>query len=235
MLGARPKAHQYRQMYEKAFAVFTQDVFFRPMVPNNADLLLSGNAKPDDAGPFSTEASMQHLSCFAGGMVSLTAQIFSRPSDLAIGRRPVDGCIWTYTAMPSGIMPESFFAVRCPDPHDCTWDQAAWDAINVREGSPNGVNVWDNRYLLRPETIESVFIYYRITGDTAYQDAAWRLFETIERHTRTPIAHAALENLTQTTPDKVDRMESFWLAETLKYFYLIFEEPGVVSLDEYIL
>jgi mannosyl-oligosaccharide alpha-1,2-mannosidase len=34
---------------------------------------------------------------------------------------------------------------------------------------------------------------------------------------------------------QVDKMESFWLAETLKYFYLIFAEPGVVSLDDYVL
>jgi len=30
-------------------------------------------------------------------------------------------------------------------------------------------------------------------------------------------------------------MESFWLAETLKYFYLLFSEPNLVSLDDYVL
>lgn len=30
-------------------------------------------------------------------------------------------------------------------------------------------------------------------------------------------------------------MESFWTAETLKYYYLIFAEPDLVSLDEYVL
>jgi mannosyl-oligosaccharide alpha-1,2-mannosidase len=34
---------------------------------------------------------------------------------------------------------------------------------------------------------------------------------------------------------KMDSMESFWLAETLKYFYLVFEEWDVVSLDEFVL
>ena len=33
---------------------------------------------------------------------------------------------------------------------------------------------------------------------------------------------------------RVDRMESFWMAETLKYFYLTFAEPDVVSLDEFV-
>jgi mannosyl-oligosaccharide alpha-1,2-mannosidase len=30
-------------------------------------------------------------------------------------------------------------------------------------------------------------------------------------------------------------MESFWLAETLKYFYLLFSDPGLISLDDYVL
>jgi mannosyl-oligosaccharide alpha-1,2-mannosidase len=31
-----------------------------------------------------------------------------------------------------------------------------------------------------------------------------------------------------------DSMESFWMAETLKYFYLIFSEPDVLSLDDWV-
>lgn len=30
-------------------------------------------------------------------------------------------------------------------------------------------------------------------------------------------------------------LQSFWTAETLKYFYLIFSPPDVISLDEYVL
>ena len=30
-------------------------------------------------------------------------------------------------------------------------------------------------------------------------------------------------------------MESFWLAETLKYFYLLYSTPDVISLDEWVL
>jgi hypothetical protein len=28
--------------------------------------------------------------------------------------------------------------------------------------------------------------------------------------------------------------DSFWLAETLKYFYLLYSEPSLVSLDEWV-
>lgn len=61
------------------------------------------------------------------------------------------------------------------------------------------------------------------------------MFNSIVQHTLTDIAHAALDDCTVSNPPKADRMESFWPAETLKYFYLIFSEPSVISLDEYVL
>jgi mannosyl-oligosaccharide alpha-1,2-mannosidase len=76
---------------------------------------------------------------------------------------------------------------------------------------------------------------YRITGETAYQDTAWKMFEAIQKHTRTEIANAAIDDVTSSTPPKSDRMESFWTAETLKYFYLVFSDPSLVSLDRYVL
>jgi mannosyl-oligosaccharide alpha-1,2-mannosidase len=51
----------------------------------------------------------------------------------------------------------------------------------------------------------------------------------------TDIAYAGLDDYTLPNPPKADRMESFWLAETLKYFYLVFSGPDVVSLDEFVL
>ena len=29
-------------------------------------------------------------------------------------------------------------------------------------------------------------------------------------------------------------MESFWMGETLKYFYLIFSDPSLISLDDFV-
>jgi len=61
------------------------------------------------------------------------------------------------------------------------------------------------------------------------------MFNTIIENTKTEIAHASLDDCTVPNPPKANRMESFWLAETLKYFYLLFSEPDVVSLDDYVL
>lgn len=82
---------------------------------------------------------------------------------------------------------------------------------------------------------------YRITGDTTWQEKGWRMFEAVIRATSTTAGHSAFRDVTSTestiseTADLEDSMESFWLAETLKYFYLLFATPDVVSLDEWVL
>ena len=80
-----------------------------------------------------------------------------------------------------------------------------------------------------------MFYLYRITGERALLDKAWNMFTHIQRISHTPIANAAVDDITVFEPPKSDRMESFWLAETLKYFFLIFSDPDVVSLDDYVL
>jgi mannosyl-oligosaccharide alpha-1,2-mannosidase len=76
---------------------------------------------------------------------------------------------------------------------------------------------------------------YRLTADPNLPDRAWKMFNSIVSITKTSIAHAALDDCTSNPPLVQDRMESFWLAETLKYFYLIFSEPNLISLDDYVL
>lgn len=87
----------------------------------------------------------------------------------------------------------------------------------------------------RPEAIESIFILYRITGEIELRNIAWRMFQSIDKATRTDIAHAAIADVRDNPPKKADRMESFWLAETLKYLYLIYSEWNVINLDEWVL
>jgi mannosyl-oligosaccharide alpha-1,2-mannosidase len=89
-----------------------------------------------------------------------------------------------------------------------------------------------------PEAIESIFILYRITGDEKLLDHAWRMFKSIENSTRTKIASSGIWDVRVDHAGSIshtDSMESFWLAETLKYFYLIFSDPNEVSLDDYVL
>lgn len=61
------------------------------------------------------------------------------------------------------------------------------------------------------------------------------MFEAIQKATHSDFGASAIMDVTSETPVAVDEMESFWLAETLKYFYLLFSDPSWISLDDYVL
>ena len=242
-------SNQYRDLYAKSVAAMKKHIFYRPQTKAELDILIPGDlnaAGKSSSGKLETEPRAQHLGCFAGGMVGLASRAFSLPDDLDIARKLVEGCLWAYEDSPSGIMPEVFHTMKCPAQGACKWDEEKWlaamaDDVNKRYAksrfAPGMTRVDDKRYILRPEAIESVFILYRLTGDRALMDRAWSMFEAIVRYTKTNVAHAALKDVTAEDPRKtqMDSMESFFLAETLKYFYLIFDSPSEVSLDEWVL
>ncbi|ROV96866.1 hypothetical protein VPNG_09260 [Cytospora leucostoma] len=228
----------YEQMYRKAMDVVINHILFRPMLPDNEDILFPGNAfvGPEGITNIDHIPEGQHLSCFVGGMFLLGGKTFGIEPHIRIGERVTRGCTWGYEAFPTGLMPEIFALIPCPSLAGCEWDAERW----AKEGDQNlkkgFLHARDPRYILRPEAIESVFIQYRVTGDERLRDIAWTMFESIVNATKTPIAHSAIADVTaKGETEKLDSMESFWLAETLKYFYLIFSPPDVVSLDEYVL
>ena len=242
----------YADMYLSFIEAAKKHIFFRALNPPSVPILVPGSAITHGY-TVSLDTTAQHLGCFLGGMVGIGAKTFSRPQDVETAAQLTDGCVWGYEAMPSGIMPEIIHTVACDvktNP-ECTWSDEAWheavldsvnrpantsaeEIISARYLTPGIVQIADGRYILRPEAIESVFIMYRITGDRRWQDKAWRMFQAIEKATRTDIAYAALENVAFEKPEKRDSMESFWTAETLKYFYLTFAEDSLVSLDEWV-
>ena len=104
------------------------------------------------------------------------------------------------------------------------------------ERLPPGYTVIDSPvYKLRPEAIESVFIMYRITGSDIWREKGWKMFTAVERATRTRSGHAVIKDVTSSLGKLEDAMESFWLAETLKYYYLLFSEESLYCLDDWVL
>jgi mannosidase alpha-like ER degradation enhancer 2 len=87
-------------------------------------------------------------------------------------------------------------------------------------------------YHLRPEALESAYYLYRLTGDEKYREMGRAMFESIVEHTRTEFGFAMLNDVV--TKEKSDRMESFFLAETLKYAYLLFAPPETLGFDDVI-
>ena len=75
-------------------------------------------------------------------------------------------------------------------------------------------------YPLRPEIMESAYILHRRTKDPRYLEMGRTFFRGLVAHCRTDAGYTTLRNVE--TKEKGDLMHSFFLAETLKYLWLLF-------------
>ena len=92
----------------------------------------------------------------------------------------------------------------------------------------------DTHNLLRPETVESLFYYYRLSGDKKYRNWGWQMFESFEKYTRLEEGYTAINNVKNPKePGYRNDMPTFFFAETLKYFYLLFSDDAeLLPLDK---
>ena len=164
-------------------------------------------------------------------------------------------CVSMYARVPAGLAPEI----------------AYFPASGLRAGGAGRERVHafgdllvkrkDAHNLLRPETVESLFVLWRVTRAEEWRDAGWEMWRAWERHARVDTGgYAGVDSvvdpewnaessvdvdgddatrrrrrartLTRRELNRVDKMESFWLSETLKYLFLLFtDDPTVVPLE----
>lgn len=98
-----------------------------------------------------------------------------------------------------------------------------WDVIQRSPVLP--------RYPLRPELMESTYMLYTATKDDYYINAGAQIMADIDKFCRTNCGYATLADIA--TKTKEDRMESFFLAETLKYAYLLFDKNNFIHDIKY--
>lgn len=89
------------------------------------------------------------------------------------------------------------------------------------------------KYSLRPETVESLFFMWRLTRDETWRERGWKIFVALQQQCRTASGYAALKDVRRRRSHE-DSMPSFWMAETLKYLYLLFSEDDVLPLDQWV-
>ena len=118
-------------------------------------------------------------------------------------------CYQMYAKMPTGISPE---------------------VVLFQSGSDLDAKYDARHYLLRPEAVESFFVLYHLTGDPIYREWGWEVFQAIERYCKTEIGYGKLSDVKNTSRKADDSMESFFLAETLKYLYLLFDPDTPIDL-----
>lgn len=112
---------------------------------------------------------MGHLACFMGGNIILGGRYLEREDFVQFGLDVTDTCHETYVKSKSKIGPEHFSFY--PYGHASTFEpqhEGHWEQVRK-----SGFWVTDARWHLRPETVESYFYAYRITGNKMYQDWAW--------------------------------------------------------------
>jgi mannosidase alpha-like ER degradation enhancer 2 len=89
-----------------------------------------------------------------------------------------------------------------------------------------------NGYHLRPEIVESTYYLHHFTRDPKYRKMGEKIFDDFVKYCRVDTGYAALTDVA--TKEKRDEMESFVLAETFKYFYLLFAPPDSLDFDKVI-
>lgn len=177
----------------------------------------------------SPKNDMGHLACFAAGNFLLGGKILDRPDITKLGLDIVDTCHHTYISSTVGVGPESFCWIPESKAQDA--DLPRWG--DHREQLENsGFWISDARYMLRPETVESYFYAYRITGNPLYQEWAWDAFNSIVNATEVKFGYAEVLDVSYPPGDgnHNDKTESFWGGElTLLLFFLKVLGGGYVA------
>ncbi|KAI8144823.1 glycoside hydrolase [Fennellomyces sp. T-0311] len=170
------------------------------------------------------------LVCFMPGNLLLGAR-YLNDSDMAIfAAELMRACYDTWALSPTGLAPETWSWI------DKSQNITSYPSIMQIAMQTTGYLAQDLSYDLRPETLESLFYFYRLTGDPQYQDMAWKIFESIEKYCKTPSGYTRIADVSDAdNVNALDFEESYFFAETLKYLYLIFADPSVISLDEWVL
>jgi mannosidase alpha-like ER degradation enhancer 2 len=137
-----------------------------------------------------------------GALHAFLPAVLALGGDLSRGRRLEESCLKMWTL--EGIEPEllDYRAMRVVEPG----------------------------YALRPEIMESAYYLYRSTKDPRYLAMGRTFFEGLVAHCRTDAGYTVLKNVV--TKEKGDLMPSYFLAETLKYLYLLFAPDATLDLDK---
>ncbi|KAL1814288.1 hypothetical protein DCAR_0518424 [Daucus carota subsp. sativus] len=155
---------------------------------------------------------MDELACFAPGMIALGSSGYDRDNSqkfLSLAEELAWTCYNFYQSTPTKLAGENYFFHAGQD-----------------------MSVGTSWNILRPETVESLFYLWRLTGNKTYQEWGWNIFEAFEKNSRIESGYVGLKDVNTGVKDNM--MQSFFLAETLKYLYLLFSPTSVISLDEWV-
>ncbi|KAJ0179478.1 hypothetical protein K1T71_005190 [Dendrolimus kikuchii] len=123
------------------------------------------------------------------------------------------------------LIGESDTAMRIIHNYHSVWRQYGFtpEVYNLGTGEASSSR---ESYPLRPELIESIMYLYRDTRDPILLQMGEDILRSIQHSARTPCGYATIKDVRDHR--KEDRMESFFLAETTKYLYLLFDPDNFI-------
>ncbi|KAI9432065.1 glycoside hydrolase family 47 protein [Lactarius indigo] len=244
----------YREMYEDAVQAIHDHLVQKSLASGltyTAELIPERNsADPHGQLSWRLTPKQDFLVCFFGGNLLLSAtrsgalvQDVSVPPRLEelseVGRRDwgtgielIRTCVNTHDTK-TGLAPEiAHFRIPSDNMQSVVNAPGDWYIKGARAGE---FPPYDARYMLRPETVESLFVAFRLTGDKRYREHGWAIFRAIEAHCRIPSGgYATIVNVDEVPVRHEDKMETFFLSETLKYLFLLFSDGDTIPLSKYV-
>ncbi|KAK3256549.1 hypothetical protein CYMTET_34318 [Cymbomonas tetramitiformis] len=208
LLGGKTAAVKpYHTLWEKAMKGLEEDLLRNSPDGSKSFLATTGA---------SATLTQEHLACFAPGMLALgsrTAPARLKTQYLSVAEKLMETCVASYTLTPTGLGPDSY-----------------------QFDSSSHLVPLDKEYKQRPEVVESLYILHLTTEKPKYREWGWKIFQAIERQTKVECGYAGIKDVMTSTPKKhlVDKQQSFFLSETLKYLYLLFSDSDRVPLDEWV-
>ncbi|KAG8962485.1 hypothetical protein FRC05_005330 [Tulasnella sp. 425] len=199
---------------------------------------------------------LEHLSCFLPGAIALGAKYLD--GEPGFSREMKQMWFWAAKGLGRTCLgpDEVMFKAWPKEPTDGLWikhverwrqqsGRGGSDAVppGVKEGKPlrgsfegKDYSIRLNSYQLRPETVESLYLLYKTTGDAVWRDRVWEIFEAIRKHCKAEEGgYHSVWGVEREEPNQSDDMPSWFLAETLKYMYLAASpKKDLVRLDEWV-
>ncbi|KAF5356932.1 hypothetical protein D9756_006500 [Leucocoprinus leucothites] len=174
-----------------------------------------------------------HLACFHGGNWLMGGSMTNNKTVIDTALELVDSCWNTYESTATGIGPETF-AFMSDDGNSTGGPNPTPEQLEFYQ--QHGFYIQSADYILRPEVMESNFYAWRSTGDSKYLDRASKVIQSINNYllVKASNAYTGIMDVNNANSAKINDMESFWFAETLKYLYLTFDDPSHISLDNYV-
>ncbi|KZF24627.1 glycoside hydrolase family 47 protein [Xylona heveae TC161] len=239
----------YQEMWDESLAGIRKHLITYSKPSNLTILAERPNGLKQPLSP-----KMDHLVCFMPGTIALAvtgglkeaearASPFWGPKqeqEMELAKELMRTCWGMYKITETGLAPEiAYFNIYDPPVMENTVDEKARKSIDDdrRWREDYVIHSMDAHNLQRPETVESLFYMWRITGDVKYRQWGWEIFKAFVSHSAVfdGAGFTSLAKVTEVPAPQRDNMESFWLAETLKYLYLLFSPDDLLPLEKVVI